>query len=173
MIGALRPTNTWDFYTYIVFALIALFYSIVRHYRPRWKLRIKGGAWIEKLGVALLICLGFVLLSFLLYQPFTHWYRQGYTQIDTWKGDRTPLSSYFTHWGLFLFIIISWMGWETYQWMKTTPISTLTHLKEASVVDLRRIDFLLDYPVYFLDRGDRCGSGCAAFRNLGSVINAA
>jgi YYY domain-containing protein len=67
-------------------------------------------------------------LAILLYYPFAHWYGQGYNTIKIWEGDRTPLGSYLTHWGLFLFVIVSWMAWETYHWMKTTPQSALKRL---------------------------------------------
>jgi YYY domain-containing protein len=129
VIGALRPTNTWDFYTYLVFASIALLYSIIRHYRPRLNFKFKWGDFLEKLGVALLAVLVLVLLAYLLYQPFSYWFRQGYNSVKIWEGDRTPLNSYLTHWGLFLFVIVSWMGWETYHWMKTTPQNALKKLK--------------------------------------------
>jgi YYY domain-containing protein len=129
VIGALRPTNTWDFYTYIVFASIALLYSVFRHYQPKLDLGFKGSKIAEKALVAFTAVFSLVLLAFLLYQPFSYWFRQGYTEIEVWRGDRTPLSSYFTHWGLFLFIIISWMAWETYHWMKTTPSSALERLE--------------------------------------------
>lgn len=129
MIGALRPTNTWDFYTYIVLASIALLYSILRFYQPKWKLNISKGDWIEKIGVGLGAVVLLVLLSMLFYQPFSYWYGQGYTSVEIWEGARTPLDSYFTHWGLFLFIIISWMGWETYHWMKLTPQTDLQKLE--------------------------------------------
>jgi YYY domain-containing protein len=129
VIGALSPTNTWDFYTYLVFASIALFYSIIRYYRPRLNLKWKQGELIEKLGVAFLAVLTLAFLADLLYQPFSYWFRQGYTSVEIWEGDRTPLNSYLTHWGLFLFVIVSWMGWETYHWLKTTPQSALKKLK--------------------------------------------
>ncbi|MFN2303879.1 MAG: DUF2298 domain-containing protein, partial [Anaerolineales bacterium] len=129
VIGALRPTNTWDFYTYIVLASITLMYSILRHYQPKWKLEIRWGEWIEKLVVGLGAVLLLVLLATLLYQPFSYWYGQGYTSVEIWEGTRTPLDSYFTHWGLFLFLIVSWMGWETYNWMKSTPQRELRKLE--------------------------------------------
>jgi YYY domain-containing protein len=129
VIGALRPTNTWDFYTYLVFASAALFYSIIRHYQPKFRFNFKYSDWVEKITVALAAVVCFVLLSTFLYQPFAYWFGQGYTRIDIWEGSRTPLGSYFTHWGLFLFIIVSWMCWETYHWMKTTPASALKKLE--------------------------------------------
>lgn len=128
-LGALRPTNTWDFYTYLVFTGIILFYSIFTSYQFKNKLQFRYGEVLEKLIAAGLGVLFFVLLTILLYQPFAYWYGQGYNKVGLWDGDRTPLGSYFTHWGLFLFIIISWLGWETYHWMKTTPASALDKLK--------------------------------------------
>ncbi|NLN70631.1 MAG: hypothetical protein GX142_07600 [Chloroflexi bacterium] len=128
VIGALRPTNTWDFYTYLIFACAALLFSVFKYGQPRLKFNFKGREWFEKLIVAVVAIMALVALSFLLYQPFSDWFGQGYTRIDLWKGNRTPLGSYFTHWGLMLFIIVSWMAWETYHWLKTTPASALSKL---------------------------------------------
>jgi len=83
------------------------------------------GDLVEKLLVASGAVLLLVLLATMLYQPFSYWFGQGYTRVEVWDGNRTPLDSYFTHWGLFLFVILSWMAWETYHWMKTTPQSAL------------------------------------------------
>jgi uncharacterized membrane protein len=79
--------------------------------------------------VALAAVLALALLATFLYQPFAYWFGQGYTRVDIWEGSRTPLTSYFSHWGLFLFIIVSWMCWETYHWMKTTPSAALKKLE--------------------------------------------
>ncbi len=128
VIGALRPTNTWDFYTYLVLAALALFYSIMRYARPTIRIP-RLPKVLVRVGVALLAIAALAGLALLFYQPFTYWFGQGYTTVDIWKGDRTPLYSYFTHWGLFLFLVISWMAWETYHWMKTTPQSALKKLE--------------------------------------------
>jgi len=128
VIGALRPTNTWDFYTYLVLACAALAYSVFRNYQPRLKLNFRGSQSLEKAAVALIAVVALATLALVFYQPFSDWFSQGYTQIGIWEGNRTPLDSYFTHWGLLLFIIVSWMTWETYHWMKTTPASALSAL---------------------------------------------
>jgi len=104
VIGALRATNTWDFYTYSVLASLTLIYTILRHSQPRLKLKLSHGDWIEKAGKALIAVLALVLLAILFYQPFAHWYGQAYNQVKIWEGDRTPLGSYFTHWGFTLFM---------------------------------------------------------------------
>jgi uncharacterized membrane protein len=69
-----------------------------------------------------------------LYQPYSQWYGQGYNQISIWKGDHTPIWSYLTHWGVFLFVIVSWMFAETVDWMARTPVSALNHLRPYRVV---------------------------------------
>ncbi len=129
VIGALRPTNTWDFYTYSVLAALVILYSVIKNFHPKRKNKTVAILWIKKIILAILAASGLILLAIFLYQPFAYWYGQGYNQIEVWKGTRTPLGSYFTHWGLFLFIIIGWMAWETYHWLKTTPASSLKKLK--------------------------------------------
>ena len=134
-IGALRPTNTWDFYPYLVLSAIALGYAIYRYYTPSQKLLDKLPA-LQKLPTGVLKAItaaGGVMmlvgLSFLLYQPYAHWYALGYSKIELWQGTRTPLHAYLLHWGLFLFIIISWMVWESIDWMANTRVSALRKLE--------------------------------------------
>jgi YYY domain-containing protein len=153
VIGALRPTNTWDFYTYLVLASAALVYSLLRHYRPRWNLSIQKGDLLEKLIVALGAAGLLVMLATLLYQPFSYWFGQGYTRVEIWEGSRTPLDSYFTHWGLFLFVILSWMAWETYHWMKTTPQSALRKLTPYTTWLYAALILFLILLVVFLAQG--------------------
>ncbi len=71
------------------------------------------------------------VLSKLLYLAFNRWFYPGYGQIGIWDGDRTPLNSYFTHWGLLLFLIVFWFGWESYQWMAATRVASLKPWKGA------------------------------------------
>ncbi len=129
LVGALKPTNTWDLPTYLLLGSLGLIYASFsfsdlqlwpESKRPVWQIR----------GLEALVSVGvFIGLSFLLYQPFTHWYGQGYNSIDLWTGDRTPSWSYFTHWGLFITLILSWFIQDTYDWLATTPVSSLNKLK--------------------------------------------
>jgi YYY domain-containing protein len=128
VIGSLRPTNTWDFPTYLALGSVAVAYAAWRYAQvdspplglPPWGLRLIYAAG----GVVLLAG-----LSLLLFQPFAHWYGQAYGAVDGWYGTHTPLTSYLTHWGLFLFAIVSWMTWETHEWLATTPVSALNKLR--------------------------------------------
>lgn len=127
-IGALRPTNTWDFPTYLALASVAILFSVFRFARVDW-LRWELPEWLKRgmLGAACVAMLA--ILSLVLYQPFTRWFGQGYSAVDFWKGDHTPWWSYITHWGVFLWMIITWLVWETRDWMATTPLSALNKLR--------------------------------------------
>jgi YYY domain-containing protein len=129
-IGALRPTNFWDFPTYLVLGVLALVYTLWRYFKPPNRERWPGlPGWMWRVGVIAASAAVLVGLSFLLYEPFSRWFGQGYNSLDYWQGSRTPFWSYLTHWGLFLFIIVTWMGWETYHWMAATPMSALNKLR--------------------------------------------
>ncbi len=128
VIGTLRPTNTWDFPTYLALGLIATIYALWRYSKEHvlsFSPQITGKilTWLP-LGLPLLLG----LLAFLFYQPFSQWFGQAYTSIDIWKGPRTPLADYLTHWGIFLFVIIAWLVVESVDWMASTPLSSIRKL---------------------------------------------
>ncbi len=128
VIGALRPTNTWDWPTYLALGCVAVVYTALR-YGNACCLKLPVRPWVKQFLIATAAVVALVVLSTLLYQPYSQWYGQGYNAVDPWKGNHTPFWSYLTHWGLFLFLIISWFAWESLDWMATTPISALNRLR--------------------------------------------
>lgn len=129
VIGALRPTNTWDFPTYLALGSIVAGYAIFRYANvddlarfgfPR--IFLKG--ILAALGVGLLVG-----SSLLFFQPFANWFGQGYNSVRPWTELRSPIDQYWSHWGFFLFIIASWMVAEAIHWMAETPLSALSKLK--------------------------------------------
>ncbi len=128
VVGALRPTNTWDFPTYLALTALVAGYAIFR-YAPVTQPRLGLSPLLQRFALAAAgmgILVGFALL---FYQPFARWYGLDYSKMDLWENEKTPIWSYFSHWGLFLFIIFSWMSWETRQWMAQTPVSALSKLQ--------------------------------------------
>jgi YYY domain-containing protein len=121
IIGALYPSNLSDMYTYLPIGLAALTYGIWRYAETPFVHR--------RLLLAIGAVLALTMLSFVLYQPYKHWYSQVYSALDLWKGPFTPMGSYLTHWLVLLFIVVTWMAWETHEWMAETPVSALAKLR--------------------------------------------
>jgi YYY domain-containing protein len=127
-IGALRPTNTWDLYTYYLLAAVAMIYTFYRNleWKDYFNIPSSLGKSLIAIGAAILL----YILSSVFYSPFSYWFGQAYNSVDYWDASRTPIFSYFTQWGLFLFIITAWLVWETREWMAATPVSKLNELRK-------------------------------------------
>ncbi len=164
MIGALRPTNTWDLYTYFPLAAIALAYTLFINFdigKIKLPQMMDGYAKqnpfiIRGITAALAVALLYEFSS-LLYAPFAYWYSQAYGEINAWYGTHTPISSYLTHWGLFLFIITAWLAWETRQWMAATPVSHLNKLKPYILWMEIALAVFFALLIYFAIEGARVG----------------
>ncbi|MDF1500884.1 MAG: DUF2298 domain-containing protein [Anaerolineales bacterium] len=121
ILGALRPTNTWDFPVYWGIGALAVLYSVWL----RFKRVDLHTVTIGVIAAALLLGLAQVL-----YQPYHAWYGQGYQSAQMWEGGRTPLLDYFTVHGVFLFLITAWMIHETIAWMAATSLTALASLRD-------------------------------------------
>ncbi|MCC6500863.1 MAG: hypothetical protein IT313_11415 [Anaerolineales bacterium] len=143
IVGAVYPTNLSDAYTYLLIALVALGYSVWRY--------VEAGSLIRRAAWTVGAVAVLFALARLMYLPYRMWYAQAYSALDPWKGPFTPISSYLTMWGVFLFIIVAWMVWETREWMAATPVSSLRklkpfqHLIETALVVFALILLLLQY----------------------------
>ncbi|MCS6963105.1 MAG: DUF2298 domain-containing protein [Thermoflexus sp.] len=93
VVGALRPTNTWDYPTHVLLGLAALTLNAWRRRDLQTWRGIEG--WAAR-GLA------FVGLGLLFFYPYIAHYATAYTSFELWKGDRTPLGTYFLLHGLFL-----------------------------------------------------------------------
>ena len=142
-VGVLRPTNTWDLPTYLLLGSLAVGYTFIRYSLSQNANPLTQKFFRQRVILALLGMLFFVFFSLFLFQPYAHWYVQGYTAVDLWRGTHTPFWSYLTHWGLFLFIIIFWLGYETYVWMASTPISFLRKIEGYKPLIIAGCIFLL------------------------------
>jgi YYY domain-containing protein len=121
IIGALYPANLSDTYTYLLIGIIAVGYAIWRYADTL--------SIFKRIALSVGAVIALVVLSQYMYEPYRTWYSQAYSALDPWKGPFTPIWSYLTHWTVFLFIIASWLVWETHEWMAATPVSSLRKLK--------------------------------------------
>jgi len=133
-IGALRPTNTWDWPTYLALGCIALVYTALRYGGPGVLKALPYPLWLRRLIVAGISAAALALFSGALYAPYNQWYGQGYNAVERWTENHTPFWSYTTHWGLFLFVITSWLVVEAIDWMATTPLSALRRVRRYRAV---------------------------------------
>jgi len=134
-IGSLRPTNTWDYPTYLLLGVCALgLAEFVR--RPladalsvlrallNWLWR--GGALVG--------------LTFLFFLPYLRSYETAYNALDVWQGSHTPIWSYLDAHGLFLFVLITFLVWETRAWLRAASVDGLrrwrTQLRLAAILVL-------------------------------------
>lgn len=129
VIGALKPTNTWDLPAYLAIAGITWIYTALRY--SHWKITEPNWpAWVSRAAAAVGGVFVLVVLTIIIYQPFSEWYAQGYSSLALWKeAEQAAVNSYLLHWGLFLFVIVSWLWYETIDWMANTPVSALRKLQ--------------------------------------------
>jgi len=115
-VGLTRAINTWDWPTFLLFGTIGVGYAWWLQWRiiNRWSL------------IGMLAYVGsFVALSFILVMPYTDWYAAIYNSVALWEGGKTPLWAYFDIHGLFLFLIVSLLMWETGRWLRNVKVSAL------------------------------------------------
>jgi len=94
VIGALYPTNTWNFPACLMLGLIALVMG-------EWRLR-KSQVWAFVCRAVLLIS-----LTRLLYLPYIQHYAAGYTSVGIWHGSHTPFDIYLWIYGILLFPLLT------------------------------------------------------------------
>lgn len=68
---------------------------------------------------------GFMFLQFAFALPYTSWYAATYNSVQLWDGGKTPLWAYFDIHGLFLFLIVSLLAWESANWLRNARVKAL------------------------------------------------
>lgn len=192
-VGAIRATNTWDWPTMTLFAIVALAYawwirwqSTFRPVRDSRFYPVLVGGLLVAFGVTSILASGpsltfgtgsvttaslfgvlrsalaatvgvivlwivvrnllvresalelaaavggFVFLNLAFALPYTSWYAATYNSIKLWDGGKTPLWAYFDIHGLFLFLIVSLLLWETAHWLRNTRVKTLLEHRQLA-----------------------------------------
>jgi len=95
-LGALGPTNAWDWPVYAALAAVLLAIGHRLLSRPNRSMLV-----LWTLEVAALL-----ILARLLYHPYYRWFGAPYTSLEFWGGSRTPIGDYLLIHGLFLWLIV-------------------------------------------------------------------
>ena len=108
-IGVLRPTNTWDWPTYLLLGVLALAYYVLQ----TDDLSLRG------LGKAALLAVALFGLSALAFLPYTANYGAAYSSVSLWPGSYTRAWNYLLVHGLFLFFVVTHLARELRAWTVT------------------------------------------------------
>ncbi len=123
VVGVLYPTNSWDWPTYVVLAALGIgLYQFRRH----------GDLTLPMLSQTLLTAGGVALLSVALFYPFWSSFGRGYSTLQIWEGSTTSLGSYLRVYGLFLFVVVTYLARETRAWVASWRVETLERLEPVA-----------------------------------------
>jgi YYY domain-containing protein len=116
-VGMLNATNSWDWITYLVLSMVGLSFA--------WWL-----AWHGKLSRASVLAFvgmtgGFFVIQYVASLPYTSWFASVYSSIKLWEGDKSSLWGLLSVHGLFLFLVVSLLLWETGRWFRSVYLRDL------------------------------------------------
>ncbi|MCP4544380.1 MAG: phospholipid carrier-dependent glycosyltransferase [Chloroflexi bacterium] len=105
VIGALWPTNGWDYPTYLALGLVSLAMGM---WGVKKRPSVSGShrGWIKGFVLRAGLLIG---SSLLLYQPYFQNYAAGYTSVEKWNGLHTGVNIYLWIHGILLFPIVTRM----------------------------------------------------------------
>ncbi|UCG25232.1 MAG: glycosyltransferase family 39 protein, partial [Chloroflexota bacterium] len=146
-IGVLRATNTWDFPTYLLIGMIAVAFSVYQ---------VRGRLTWNTVAEAGLQALLLAAVSILLFWPFAESYKVPYNSFSLWPGSYTGLGNYLLIYGLFLFIIVTYVIIELRAWTRNqadqgnSRLKRLIPLLALALVAYAAILVLLLYRGYWI-----------------------
>ena len=144
-IGALRPTNTWDWPTYLLLGSLAVAYYVIR---------VDGWSW-RAAGRAVLVAAALVGLSSLLFLPFSANYGSAYSSASLWPGSYTQPWNYFLVHGLFLFFVVTHLARELRDWTLSWTEAGKRRLEPYGWLIIMGLALFLAVPAFLLARGYR------------------
>lgn len=77
--------------------------------------------WLGRLAL-------FLVLSAVVAWPFTSTFATAYNSVKPWEDETTPLWAYLYIHGTFIFLVISFLVWQTARWLRTVRVRALEGL---------------------------------------------
>jgi YYY domain-containing protein len=132
VVGALWPTNSWDYPVYLLLTLAAI---AIGAWQETGRAGDAGrGAFARAMLKALPAMIVFVVLTRAFYVPYLENYGSAYNQIDRWQAETTPLAVYRTIYGVFLIPLIVYFAWSIWATLRRAPQQTWGRWIAVSVV---------------------------------------
>ena len=119
VIGALWPTNSWDYPVYLTLALGAMAVGAGQDAGRAGE--AGAGAFVRAVVKTLPAMVVFVALTRAFYAPYLEHYGSAYNQIDRWQAETTPLAVYRTIYGVFLVPLIVHFAWGVWGTLRSRP----------------------------------------------------
>ncbi|MBW4436989.1 MAG: glycosyltransferase family 39 protein [Pleurocapsa minor GSE-CHR-MK-17-07R] len=116
VVGMLRATNTWDWITYMLLGVLGLGFA----WWLKWRVLSRDSLVDMVMRVG-----GFIVISALAVLPFTTWYASTYNSIRPWTDGKSPLWAFFIIHGLFIFLVVSLLAWDTSRWLQESRVKSL------------------------------------------------
>lgn len=127
LISILIPSNTWDAPTYFCISAVVIIYLGLRYGFFGKQTENRSG---NRLTMILILVIFSVLILLPVY-PYLSTNSQE-NKVALYSEERTPISSFIMHWGVFLFFISVWYITEIYRWMKYTSLSDCREMLEKN-----------------------------------------
>lgn len=122
-IGVLQATNTWDLPTYLVIGCLAILFATYRQF---------GGLHLRVIGTSTIRMVVLVAIAITAFLPYSQHYGSGYTSAILWEGSRTYLGNYLAVYGLFLFLILTYVAQQFRNWTTSWTTTGLAKLEPIS-----------------------------------------
>ena len=133
-IGVLFPTNSWDWPTYLVLAILGIVLHNLRRFQTislplvasiGWQTALLGG------------------LSYLLFMPFHSTFGAGFSEVALWEGAKTGIVSYLSIYGLFLLLTLVYTASQFRAWASSLSVSLLEKVEPFWMPILLSVALLL------------------------------
>ncbi|MCA0453385.1 MAG: DUF2298 domain-containing protein [Chloroflexi bacterium] len=115
-VGMLRATNTWDWITFLLLGVLGIGFS--------WWISTERFTRRSVSSFVLRVAI-FLIVSFIAVLPFTTWYASVYNRALISDLPRTETWRYLVVYGLFLFLLVSFLIWDTVRWLRSVYVRSL------------------------------------------------
>lgn len=115
-VGMLKATNTWDWVTFLLLGVLGIGFA--------WWISTARITRKSAISLALRIAV-FVVVSIVAVLPFSTWYASVYNRALVSEQPRSEVWRYMTIYGLFLFLIVSLLFWDTVRWLRSVYVRSL------------------------------------------------
>ncbi|MBA3869599.1 MAG: hypothetical protein H0X30_10640, partial [Anaerolineae bacterium] len=115
-VGMLKATNTWDWVTFLVLGILGIGFA--------WWISTARITRRSLISLALRVGV-FFAISVLAVLPYSTWYASVYSRALISDQPRSELWRYLIIYGLFLFLVVSLLIWDTVRWLKSVYVRSL------------------------------------------------